>query len=177
MQFDAIETLALLHRPSAPAASGRPSACLHKRFHCYITSTSRGHARTSQGVHARKKHDTKQRKARSDTVQLAAAVAIGKRTVKSEESETKIAIRAWVSDVRTLLIDYVIRRSVHSTDRDGRSIIRLPPWRDIIVPVTLREDELMVQHHLADRLREERSKLTTTGLESRPSCSQPRLSD
>ncbi|KAL7281844.1 hypothetical protein ACG7TL_005167 [Trametes sanguinea] len=113
-----------------------------------------------------KKHDTKQRKARSDTVQLAAAVAIGKRTVKSEESETKIAIRAWVSDVRTLLIDYVIRRSVHSTDRDGRSIIRLPPWRDIIVPVTLREDELMVQHHLADRLREERSKLTTTGLEA-----------
>ncbi|KAL7277927.1 hypothetical protein ACG7TL_007875 [Trametes sanguinea] len=115
-----------------------------------------------------KKHDTKQRKARSDTVQLAAAVAIGKRTVKSEESETKIAIRAWVSDVRTLLIDYVIRRSVHSTDRDGRSIIRLPPWRDIIVPVTLREDELMVQHHLADRLREERSKLTTTGLEGSP---------
>ncbi|OSC96198.1 hypothetical protein PYCCODRAFT_1472816, partial [Trametes coccinea BRFM310] len=113
-----------------------------------------------------KNHDTKQRKARSDTVQLAAAITIGKRTAKSEESESKVTIRAWVADVRKLLIDYVVRRSVHSIDRDGQPIIRLPPWKDIIVPVRLREDEMRVQHHLVDRLKEERSKLTTAGLEA-----------
>ncbi|KAJ2995497.1 hypothetical protein NUW54_g7376 [Trametes sanguinea] len=44
-----------------------------------------------------KSHETKNRKARSDTVQLAAAVAIGKRTANAEDSETKVAIRNWVA--------------------------------------------------------------------------------
>ncbi|KAI9069960.1 hypothetical protein FKP32DRAFT_1558701 [Trametes sanguinea] len=113
-----------------------------------------------------KTRETKERKARADTVQLAAAIAIGKRTSKSEETETKTTIRAWVSDVRALMTDYVVRRSVHSKDLEGRPIIRLPPWIDIIVPVELRKDELAVQNILVDRLKEERHKLTTGGLEA-----------
>lgn len=101
-----------------------------------------------------KARENKDRNLRHENT-LAAAVASGKVTSRANETPMKNAISAWVGHMRSLLPDYIIRRTIQSKGPDGRPISNLTPYHEKVVFCTLREDEMEVQRALASHLVEE----------------------
>ncbi|KAI9056740.1 hypothetical protein FKP32DRAFT_1551830, partial [Trametes sanguinea] len=75
------------------------------------------------------------------------------------------ALFAWVDYIRTKIADFVIRRTTASLDFDQKPIHKLHAIQRVPYIVTLREDEMEVQHVLAQKLQVEGAKASKKNLE------------
>lgn len=96
--------------------------------------------------------ERKARKALKDGIRQAAAVTHGKTTRHEQDDPVKVAIRSWVSTMRALLVEYILRRTTASKGPDGKPISELEPYEVVHMVCKLRPDEMEVQEALANDL-------------------------
>lgn len=88
-------------------------------------------------------------------VRLARVLTLGKYTKDAEEDEIKRANSEWIQRLRAIFAGYMMRRTIHSKDYEGKPISGLQPWHESSLLLSLTEEEMDVQGLLADTLAEE----------------------
>lgn len=68
------------------------------------------------------------------------------------EKEVSLALHQWVSVLRVLYADHIIRRTIDSVDNLGQPISGLPVYHDIPIILKLSDEEMDVQRLLAEDL-------------------------
>ncbi|KAJ2993885.1 hypothetical protein NUW54_g7644 [Trametes sanguinea] len=106
-----------------------------------------------------------ERKDSDTTIANNVAIAAGEAPDNGDERPVRQALFAWVDYIRTKMADYVVRRTTSSLDLNDKPIHKLHAIQRVPFVVVLRDDEMEVQHVLAEKLQGEGAKATKKNLE------------
>ena len=104
------------------------------------------------------RRERQRRKDGEGDVKLARTVVQGKKTRDADDSEFNLAVSDWMQDLREIYAGAVIRRTVKSTDWQGKPISGLDPYFEHSLVLKLTDEEYEVLNTLADRVVDEGGK-------------------
>ncbi len=97
----------------------------------------------------------KDRKEAKKALQIARAYVTGKMSEKAEDTHVRKAAKQWISSMRPLLAEHIIRRSITSKGPGGAPISNLKMYHQVYIHCELTEEERFVQLTVADELTEQ----------------------